>query len=75
LPILSLFDTFTGFSNGENCTISETTGQVEFKNFKCVDNRSAGIEITLAGFSPQVLVTNAVIVGDSGVQTANLGNG
>jgi len=72
-PILALFQNFTGFRNGENCMISEATGQVQFDNFKCVDSRTANMEVSVAGLSPQVLVTNAVLVGDSGTITPNLG--
>jgi len=74
-PVLSVFENFIGFSNNEVCAITELVGNIQFLNFKCVDNKTAGIEIAVAGVSPSVTVTNAVIVGKSGLNdSANMRN-
>lgn len=71
--INALFKDFTGFKNNRNCAVSQITGDITFENFKCEDNKLAGIEISLAGFSEQILIKNAVIVGKSNKNSDGLG--
>jgi len=63
--IPTVFDNFIGWKNNRNCFISERTGRIELRNFKCVENKLAGIEFSLTDLTDKALVRNAVLVGKS----------
>ncbi len=75
--IPAIYENYLGYKNGRCAIINERIGALVFRNIKAADNKQAGIEVTLPGYSKigEGMVDGALIVGFSGNTNGNTESG